>query len=323
MSTLSGLLGDVLAAASAGPAEVRSEVGHARDFILADVVVAVTGRRGAGKTTLINELLTEPVLTPGYTAEDQPVRLIASQVDGVPPWATGTRIPAQLAERRRYIEIPEHLVSPDTERLAALPGLAPDVLVHVVRRRMHSDERDLLRWARRQWRLSAFEILVVGEHPAALDEVTSPYDGIRLRLQAVERLVVARRGAEVIQRFGALAARCDDRGWAARVVDDLEQLCLGSQGHVLRERWALETCFSRPANVPKELRDELVRLTLCTDNATADDRPTLLARAAHWRTQLPLLPPLAAEVSRVVVRTLQLHATPTQDISSAAEGARS
>ena len=316
---LAATLDELMSQVMTGSPGTRPRLESARGHLLGVITIVVTGRRGAGKTTVVNELLSERLGEVGYSAEDRPAQFFASEVENTPTWGVATLVPAPVARGRRIVELPEHMTA-DLLPRESWAGGPPDVLVHVTRQPLRSDELVLLDRVQGEWSLGPLQTLVVGTHQPPHGFIATSREALPLQIEAVERLLDARRCHEVMQLLASLAARSDDRGWADRLVDDLERLSLTPQGHVLRERWALEVCLSRQADVPSTLRDAVVRLTVGPRTATPHGREALLAQAGHWRTQISLLPPLAAEVARVVTRKLQLDAAATHDDARPAEG---
>lgn len=318
---LAASLDELMSQAMTGSPGTRPRLESARSHLLGVITIVVTGRRGAGKTTAVNELLSERLGEVGYSAEDRPAQFFVSEVENTPAWGAATLVPAPVARGRRIVELPEHMTA-DGFPLESWAGGAPDLLVHVTRQPPRSDELDLLDRVQRHWSLGPLETVVVGTHQPPPGVIAMSREELPLQFQAIERLVDARRCDEVMRFLASLASRSDDRTWADRLVDDLERLTLTRQGHVVRERWALESCLSRRDDVPPTLRDEVVRLIVGPSTATHHGREALLVRAGHWRAQLSLLPPLAAEVARVLARKLQLDAAASHDDAPPAEGVK-
>lgn len=306
LTRLTAILDEVLGSAGAVAGSLRPRMDAVRDALAADVTVVVTGRRGCGKTTAVNSMLAAAVGAVGYSVEDRPVQIIGAREEKAVPWAVATRVSPTVARGRRFVELPEHLSCPDSDGVRRVAGLAPDVVVHVTRGRLRSDETELLRRAQVEWRIQPLEVVLVASPADRLGSTTSPEE-LPHRFEAAMRLVEAGRCRDVMNELPLLAARSDDAAWAGRLLDDLERVSLSVEAHVIRERWALEAALGHPDDVPEELRDDLLRLTLGGPGSAVGDAEALRARAAQWRAQLPLMAPLAAEVARVVTRTIQLR----------------
>jgi hypothetical protein len=334
MNSPSRLLDDVVAVAASANPSMRPQLVAARARLAADLTIVVAGRRGAGKTTLINALVGADVGVPMYSADDQPVRLVSSREHAGTDWLMTTQMPSPYLQGRSLVELPEHASAERSGVLSMLSEWRPDVVVYIAPHELRADEAELIRRALREWRLGPPDVLVVLVDPATqafsaesqrrlvtlrrrmlanqhrlfgqVVVMDGCVDAVREALDSVERFVDARRAATGMRSVEDLAARSDDRAWSGLLMDDLERLSLAPETHVLRERWALDECLSQRAQAPTDLVRDLVDLTL------AHPRPdsgggALAAVASRWLAEANRLPPRPAEVARIVVRTCQLR----------------
>jgi energy-coupling factor transporter ATP-binding protein EcfA2 len=336
MSSPSRLLDGVVDVAAATNPSMRPQLVAARARLAADVTIVVAGRRGAGKTTLVNALVGAEVGVPMYSADDQPVQLVSWREHAGPDWLQTTRVTAPYLEGRSLLELPEHAAG-RSDILSMLSEWRPDVVVYVAPHQLRADEVELIGRAHREWRLGPPDVVVVLVDPATqafaaesqerlvtlrrrmLADPHRPFaqvavvdgsvDAVREALTSTERFVDARRAATELRSVEELAARSDDRAWSGRLMDDLERLALAPETHVLRERWALDECLSQRAQAPTDLVRDLVALTLVPPRPSSDD--ALAAVASRWLAEANRLPPRPAEVARIVVRTCQLRIATT------------
>ena len=347
---LSRLVRDLLARAATMVSVDSASLQAACDGLAADVTVVVSGRRGVGKSTLVNGLVGSRAVDPRLTAEDRPVQVVAGRSGTAEPMPTAV-VPVAFLARRRLIELPDRPSSDRAELLAAVGRAHPDVLVHVTRQDLRSDELDLLEDARCAWALDALDVLVVlladGSDPDAdaraatalgrasnsplfgrvvhLPGADGPADRflpVRAALTDAERFVEGRRAREVLAVLSEVGIAHADRG-GAELFEALEELALSPAAHLMRERWALEQVLGGRAQFDEDLRDALLALYLPSGAPTGSTAPV-----HRWQTEVHALPPLAAEVARVVVRSVllgragsRLDVDPRPDPSGAAHHA--
>lgn len=319
--SLAASLDEVIVQAMRDGGRARPHLESARRRLNATVTIVVTGRRGSGKTSVVNELVSAPVGAEGHSAEDKPVQLFVAEPEAEPGWATVTLVPPSLMQGRRIVEVPEHLAADPAARTSWTEQLAPDVLVHVSRCSPRRDELDWISHAQGQWSLASLETVWVGPTQCPTAMIAASRADLLVRMESVRRLVETRRCGAVLHLLATLASRSDDRACRGRLADDLEKLSLSPEGHTLRERWALETCLTRQDDVPPALRDQVIQRVL--GPRTLHDREALLTLAAHWREQVSVLHPLAAEVARVIARTLYADALATRRVGCPEEVAAS
>jgi hypothetical protein len=344
---LTSLVDAALVRAAAAAPAVRSQVEAARDLLRADLTVVVAGRRGTGKTRLIDSLVGGSIGVRRLAVQDRPVELFTAAEDGAPGWVSTTPVAAPYLEHRRIVELPDLAAGLMTEAVQRVADLYPDVLLYVAQQHLRTDEFDLLDRATHEWRLGAPDVVVVLMDPAtgsSTGDTTSALGGIRQRLlrtrqprfaqvvvakpvsgantvaidpvsaavRDVEPFIEARRAGEAMAVVAGLSATQSDMAWGADVSDDLERLTLSPTAHAMRERWALDECLSGRGQLSPELLADLVDLYLPSRSenhgVTAEARrAVLVSRAARWRTEAHQLPPRAAEVARIVVQSCRLR----------------
>jgi hypothetical protein len=338
---LRALVDDVLAEGAWGPAAIRPHLHVARTRLASDLTVVVGGRRGVGKTSLINRLAGPLAAPPGYTAADQPVQVFTSQRDPHQSWATTTQMQTPFLQGRRLVELPEHVSDQDADVLTRVTELSPDVVVYVAQHELRSDELGLLHRLQGEWMLGPLDVMVVLVDPVSVqfasestmrlthlkDRILARHRGLFAQValggtrsaQVIGALAVAeayagaRRAGEAMQQVTDLAARCDDRAWSGRVLDNLERVALSPQAHIWRELWAVEECLRGTTQLPTELLADLLEFYLPDREGSQrveEPRSADVAQRAHrWRSAGNRLPPRAAEVARIVVRSCQLQMT--------------
>lgn len=326
----------MLAAASTGPQGARARLGAARGLMIADLTLAVSGRRGVGKTSLVNGLLGVTTGTRGLSAQQRPLEVFGGS-DRVPEWATSTRALSPFLEGRRVVEVPDFAPASRPQLLDAMRELRPDVLVYVAHEDLRADEVDTIHQSALAWGLGVSEVIVVLTDPledratyveALRDVVESTHrqsvgqvvvesrlepgrcrDTVRA-LELAERYAVARRTAVVLEAVATVSLEVEDLAWSARLRDDLERVALSPHCHVLRERWALDTALSGLAQLDEEMLLDLRASYLSPAIHDAGGelvRASLLRRAAKWQAEASRTSPRAAEVARTVVRSCQLR----------------
>src|SRR5687768_9130881 len=97
-------------------APARPHLESARARLGAPLTIVVTGRRGSGKTSVVNELVSAPVGVEEHSAEDKPAQFFVAGPEAEPAWATVTMVPPSLMQGRRIVEVPEHLVADPAAR---------------------------------------------------------------------------------------------------------------------------------------------------------------------------------------------------------------
>jgi hypothetical protein len=241
--------------------------------------------------------------------------------------------------RRRIVELPDSAAEARSELLTAVAELRPDVLLHVTQQDLRTDELDLLEQATREWQLGPLDVVVVllpasrtpdaelqatwtalgrrgpaGGRPRYAQMILVPggkapgdrFGSVRSAVADLEPFVEARRAREVLRMADDLGGTGgdDERG---DLRDALERLALSPTAHAMRERWALEESISGRARLGDELREDLLGLYLPSTRAgaRAADRA---GRATRWQAEVNHLPPLAAEVGRVAVRSYRMRA---------------
>jgi len=326
----------MLVAASTGPYAARSRLGAARDVVIADLTLVVTGRRGVGKTSLVNGLLGVTAGTRDPSAQQRRVEVFGGSAR-VPEWATSTHAVSSFLVGRRVVEVPDVAPASRPQLLDALRKLRPDVLVYVAHENLRADEVDTIHQSALAWGLGVTEVIVVLTDPSGdratcvedlRDAVESTHrqsvgqvvvesrlepgpcrDTVRA-LELAERYAVARRTAVALEAVATVSSEVDDPAWSARLRDDLERVALSPQCHVLRERWALDTALSGSAQLDEEMLGDL-RATYLSPAVHAARgelvRAGLLRRAARWQAEASRSAPRAAEVARTVVRSCQLR----------------
>ena len=337
--SLTALMETLLVRAAAGHPNVHPALQSILHAIKADVTVVVAGRRGAGKTSLVNGLLGTAAEEPGFSTQDRSVMVFTSSNEDVPNWATIVGATSPFLESRRIVELPDRSPGARAELMTSVGRLRPDLLLYVAAAPLRSDEALLISEARGQWGLGLTEIVLVGNpdsagmetsvfsgqrpgrpeggRPAVAGQVVtestlrkSTCPGAERAVTAAMGYVEARRIADALEAVGALAAKEDEPGWSAQVRDDLERVSLSPYAHVLRERSALELALSGDASLEDELLDDLLGFYLPLEPprpARDGGRTELLRTAAGWRTQANRLPPEAAAVARTVVGSCQLR----------------
>ncbi len=322
----------MLVIASTGPHSARPRLDAARQRMTSDLTLVVTGRRGAGKTGLVNGLLGMAVGARAFSAEQRRVEVFSGG-DQVQEWATSTRADSTFLEGRRVVEVPDAAPAARPQLLDAVRELCPDVLVHVAHEDLRADEVELLRQCALAWGLGVAEVIVVltdprGTRASSLEALRSTVESTHPQaagqivvepllepgrcldtvsaLEFAERYAVARRTADALDAASTVSSDVDDSAWSARLQDDLEHVALSPECHVLRERWALDSALSGLTQLDKQMLADL-RATYLLPVRTGMDRAGHLRRAARWQAEASRSAPRTAEVARTVVRSCQLR----------------
>lgn len=343
---LTALVAELIRPAPGSPGLGRLDA--VRAHLAADLTVVVTGRRGVGKTRLINALVGSAVAEPGLTAHPRPVALVTARPEDAPAWVEATEIPAPFRQGRRFVEVPDQSADVAAATITQVAELRPDLVVHVARQPLRTDELELLEAAQEAWRLEPVDVVVVVDPDEAepsgrqrlrrrvLAARRRPFTQVVLAglgdapegdragavetaLRDAEPLVEARRARLALTALTAPGAtQPDDGGWGRSLNDDIERLSLAPAAHAMRERWAIGESLNGRARLSPELRDDAVGLFLpfaVAESRRSDAgtrREELLARTSRWRAEANDLPPVGAEVARVVVQScrIRLDATP-------------
>lgn len=295
------LLALVAELARPAPGSPASRWDAVRALLGADLTIAVTGRRGVGKTRLVEALTASPV-----------------------------------NRGRRFLELPDQAGPAIAATLAEVARAQPDLVVHVARRSPRTDELNLLEAAAEAWGLEPVDVVLLVDSAdedvrrrvlrarrrpfsqvvrASLGPVPEGVgiDAVEAALRDGAPLAEARRALAALALLTGPGGTDSDAEWAGRLHDDVERLSFTPEAHAMRERWALGECLSGRARLSSELRDDAIGLLLpfAVPKGSSEDggtrRKDLFARASRWHAETNALPPLAAEVARVVVRTCRIR----------------
>jgi hypothetical protein len=313
---LAELLGSALTPVTRASTTAGARLGPVLAAVAAPVTVVVSGRRGVGKTTVVD------ALAPRFAA--------------------------------RLVELPDVPPAACAESLRVTAEVHPDLLIHVAQQDLRSDELELLRGATSAWRLSPVDVVVLLLEPVAeadgagtqarltalagrlgatgrhlVGQVVAtaspgaagdPFAALHAAVERHGDFVEARRVGEALALAAELVATQADAPWAADLRDELERVALVPAAHVVRERWALHQVLSGTAHLAPELVTDLVDLYLPNrgsgdTSSAAERRAALVERASRWRTEANRLAPLPAEVARVAVETCRMRLTgPVQHV---------
>jgi hypothetical protein len=345
--SLTQLTDALFAHAISGPAGVRPYVEAARAAIGAEMTLVVAGRRGVGKTTLINGLLDLEVGVPRFSAEDQPVQIISAADGQVRNGAVMTHLPATLLQGRRLIELPDASDGSSWRTAVELKDQNPDLLLYVAQQDLRRDELDLLQRSIDAWGLAPMDVLVVLIAPPwdgsvagasgpleflgrrmvrsspelfaqviaidALGTKFARFSPVSSRIARLERFCEARRTMSAVTIMADMATAQRSSAWAEVLRDAIERLQLAPEAHAINERWALEECLRGRTQLRSELRDDLIEFYLPAETSGAPvvdaayGCELLTRRAARWRAEATRSSPRAAKVARIVVRSCQIR----------------
>src|SRR4051812_23757758 len=166
-ASLASLVDALLDRAALAAPVVAAQIEAARELLRVDLTVVVTGRRGTGKTRLIDALFGGEIGVRDLAAGDRPVEVFTSRQGAAVEWATTTTVTAPYLQHRRVVELPDLPAVARSVVLLQVAELQPDVIVHVAHQRLRTDELDLLDRATQVWRLRPVDVVVALIDPAA------------------------------------------------------------------------------------------------------------------------------------------------------------